>query len=644
MTVPVRVHTVALDTTGGRVEYRFDSDLTVLAGPVGVGKTTLLELIKYGFGCDGKLAQVAVDHVNDVILDVTIGRSRLRIARSLDPRKGRTARVTDLVTREELPAHHVDAGEPSLNTLLMTALGLPTDMRAAARTASSSNAGSRITFADVFGYMYVQQAEMNRDIAHSQESYRESKRKAVFELLFGITDEETLRLRSEINSLKGKIEPAEAEHKLVLEFLRSSGTASRIDAERAVADAVAAEAEAEALHARLREAVDPVTDRETLALRDLLAEAERSLAQARRMARDLARQQAECASERRRVKGDLDRYHRMRDAGERLAAIEFAVCPRCMQSLGDREVPEGACRVCLQPDPVTTAPEDENRYEVRQLTDQLAEMDDQLQAIASQFAAATQTADDREQLVKSLSADLDARTRERITPRLQALTDVIQRQAAARSRQQELEQVLRQWDRADDIGRAAEQLRAEREGKITALARAEERLQATRDQVLADLDEEFRHTVAELGVPSIASASIDPGTYLPVLNGRPLVAAIRGGGIITMVQVAYWTSLIAVALRNNPNHYPLLLIIDSPRLALNDQDALPRALYRRLVAQAGNSAGLGRGQVQYIIADNGFPADIRGEYTEEEFSYDRPTIGTVPHPGQAGVHTIELDD
>jgi hypothetical protein len=187
-------------------------------------------------------------------------------------------------------------------------------------------------------------------------------------------------------------------------------------------------------------------------------------------------------------------------------------------------------------------------------------------------------------------------------------------------------------------------VRAEREGNITALARAEERLQASRDQVLADLDEEFRHTIAELRVPSIASASIDSGTYLPVLNGRPLVAAIRGGGIITMVQVAYWTSLIAVALRNNPNHYPLLLIIDSPRLALNDQDALPRALYRRLVAQAGNSAGLGRGQVQYIIADNGFPADIRGEYTEEEFSYDRPTIGTVPHPGQAGILTIELDD
>ena len=86
MTVKVRLDSVFLETIRGRVEYRFTSDLIVLAGPTGVGKTTLLELVKYGFGGNGKLAPKAVEAVHDVILEVTLGTSRFRLARSLDPR------------------------------------------------------------------------------------------------------------------------------------------------------------------------------------------------------------------------------------------------------------------------------------------------------------------------------------------------------------------------------------------------------------------------------------------------------------------------------------------------------------------------------------------------------------------------------
>jgi len=57
--------------------------------------------------------------------------------------------------------------------------------------------------------------------------------------------------------------------------------------------------------------------------------------------------------------------------------------------------------------------------------------------------------------------------------------------------------------------------------------------------------------------------------------------------------VAYWTSLLAVALRRGDTFYPALLIIDSPRLALNEAEALSAALYRRPVTQADASPGPG---------------------------------------------------
>ncbi len=641
MTTRFRIDAVALDTTEGAARHEFPSDLTVLAGPTGVGKTTLLELVKYGLGCDGKLAPVALDHVNDVTVEATIGSSRLRITRSIDPRKRATARVTDLITGERLPDHRVDAGQPSLNTLLMTALGLPDDMRAAARTGGSSNAGARISFADVFSFLYVPQSDINRDIASSQESYREPKRKTVFELLFGLTNVAILKMRSDLNALNASIAGADTEYQTVLAFLRDSNTASRAEAEQAMAAAAASQVAAETEHAMLREGIDPVTDRDTLALRDLLTEAERALADARATVIALARQQAEYTSERRRVQTDLDRFHRMRDAGERLADIEFTVCPRCMQSLTHRPVPDGSCRVCLQPDPVTAATiGDTDLYEARQLADQLAEMDDQLQALSGQLAAATQAVTDREQLVKDLSADLDMRTAARITPRLQAFSDAAQRLATARARQQQLELILRQWDRADDIGAAADQLRAERERLRAALVSAEANLDSRRDEILASLNAEFQDTVTALGIPGVQTATIHPTNYLPLLNGRPFATVSRGGGIITAAQVAYWTSLLAVALRRGNTRYPALLIIDSPRLALNEAEALPAALYRRLVTLAD----AGPGQTQFIIADNQLPAHYRRHYAQIDFTYDTPTVSAVRHPGPADVQPITVDE
>jgi hypothetical protein len=640
VTIKVRLDSVLLETTEGPVEYRFRSDLTVLTGLTGVGKTTLLELVKYGFGCNGKLAPKAIEVVNDVILEVTLGSSRWRLARSLDRRKGRMVRVTDLIAQERLPDHHVDpAAEPSLSALLLTALGLPADARAAATGGGSSKPGSRITFGDVLSFMYVQQADINKDIAHSQDSYLDPKRKAVFELLFGITNTEILAMRSEFNRLKGELEKTDTEHRNILAFLRDSRTADRSVAQRELEAAVADELEAQVAQAALRDDLDPVADRETAVLRDLLGEAERSLADARRAAVDLARQQADYASERRRVRGDLDRYHRMRDAGERLANFEFTLCPRCMQSLTARPVPGGACRVCLQEDPVQVGLDDGGLYEARQLSDQLDEMDGQLELLAGQLATVTQAIGAREQLVKNLATDLDARTRDRITPRLQAFGDLFQRIATSRALRQEFEHILRQWDRADDIGAEAKRLRAKREQIRSALADREENLKNRREALFASLDEEFQRTVFEMGVPGVTSANIDPKTYLPLLNEGSYQDFSYGGGIITAVQVSYWTTLLTVAIRTTGYHndYPTLLIIDTPQLALNAQVPLNNAVYHRLSTQ--QDAGK-RGEVQLIIADNAVPDAYEHAFAQEEFNYSRPTISSVPHPGPAGVKTI----
>ncbi|MEF3115708.1 AAA family ATPase [Streptomyces chrestomyceticus] len=636
MTTKFRIEKVTIYSTEGPVEYQFPSDLTVLAGPTGVGKTTLLELIKWGLGGDGQLAPVVTDKVHDLSLQIAIGEDRFRLSRSIDPQKRHNVRVTDLVTGERLPDHQVKPGEArSLNTLLMDSLGLPSDMRAAAQTGRSTKAGARISFADIYTYMYVPQSEINRDIARSQDSYLEPKRKAVFELLFALADPELFDKRSQANTLKGLVDAAEDHHAKILQFLRDSNTQSREEAQREIEKALASQCEAEEQRAQLREDIDPVTDRETQALRDLLNEAERSLADARSVEINLGRQAEELSSERRRVSSDVARLNRMRDAGERLAQIEFTTCPRCLQALKNREVPHGHCRLCLLPDEAESTAE-LDQYETVQLKDQMEEMEKQLAFVEQQKQNARQLISDRQELVRHLEAAIDTRTADRVSPRLQAYSDISEKIAASRTAQKHFENILQQWDRVSDLAQAEEDLRRRYDQLVREIDQREAELKTRRAYIVREISKEFNRVVADLEIPGVEEASIHETNYLPLLNGKPFRQFSRGGGIVTATQVAYWTALVAVALRESDVPYPAFLLIDSPRLALNEEQDLSSGLYQRLVTLAEANPG----RLQIIIADHALPAEYRKDYAEIDFSYTKPTISSIKHPGKGVVKPL----
>ncbi|WP_457256519.1 AAA family ATPase [Pedococcus sp. P5_B7] len=638
MTVRFRVDTLRLETTAGDVTYAFGRDLTVLAGHTGVGKTTLLEILKFALGGDALLAPVARRDLVDVHVSLRIGDARLQLSRALDPDRRRTVRVVDLVTAERLPDCQTSGDERTLNELLMTALGLETGLKAAARGKRSTSAGAQITFNDVFKYMYVPQAEMNRDIAGSQDGYYDPKRKSVFELMFGITTADMLQMRSEINLLKGQIDAAEHDAGVVAEFLAATGLTSRFEAEAAFTDAQNRESESRATLASLHGQVSSVIDRESQVLRDLLTDAERALAEARELSTELARQRQEYEAEGRRIAQDIDRLARAEAAGLRLANIEFVVCPRCTQRLDQRDVPSEQCPVCLQADVIEGLPA-ANQYEGEQLRTQRDEIQDQLRIIAAQAAQSRTAEENRASLVSSLSREIDERTSSRVTPRLQAYADAAARAERAAAEQESLDLTLRQWDRAEDLSLAADEL-GKRRGRLQKeLQTKEGALERRKDELFADLDQEFQQTVFDFGIPSVETASISRTTYLPLLNGGPFQEASAGGGIITATQVAYWLTLLTVAGRWRDTRLPAFLVLDSPRIAVSTSEDIAGQMYRRFVTQVDATPG----RFQFIVADNELPAGIKRDFDEIAFSYDEPTIGTIPHPGPAHVKALAAD-
>ena len=172
----------------------------------------------------------------------------------------------------------------------------------------------------------------------------------------------------------------------------------------------------------------------------------------------------------------------------------------------------------------------------------------------------------------------------------------------------------------------------------SSLKRAEQRLTERKKELLDELDVEFAATVIAIGIPGVERAAIDRTSYLPLLNGKIYTKFSPPGGIRTATQIAYWLTLMTIALRRRDTVYPAFLLIDSPRTSLNDSDELVAALYRRIVTQVDAA----QDRLQMIIADNELPGVYRRDYKQLEFDYENPTISTVTHPGPAAVEPLSL--
>lgn len=637
MTNKFRIERISMATTGGSVQYLFPSDLTVLAGGVGVGKSTLLELMKHGLGGDALLADVVDKNVTSVSLEIEVGTRRFRFTRSVLPKESKRIRVVDLLQQANLPDHYVDGGEPSISSLLLNAMDLPDDVKAAG--ASGTKQGNRVTFNDIFKYMYIPQGEINEAIAGSGDSYYQPKRRAVFELLFDLTSAEILDLKSQINRVRGEWESAQGESEVVLQFLADSKTLSRLDAQAALKDALTRhDNAADRIHS-IQAQTGPTIDRQTQTLRQLLAESEKALGDVQSSALMLRQEHADFVRERTSLRRDIEQLDRIRRAGGALASIEFSVCPRCMQDVRTRHVPDHSCRLCLQSDPVEESSDQGESYEKTQLLEQLAEMDDQVKRAARSIEQVAEVIKSRQALIGDLSQQIQERTEARITPQLQAYADATAQRAEALAHQREVEKTLIQWDRADDLERHASGLSKSLASLKGDLNVAESVLKSRRDEILDEIDDELMSIVADVHIPGVSSVRLDRTSFLPLLNGRKFHDFVPPGGVRTATQVAYWVALMNVALRRRDTHFPAFLLLDSPRTSLNDNDELSASLYRRLVTMADAAEG----RVQVIVADNELPAAYRRDYAQIDFDYDHPTVSTVPHPGLDAVVRIGDD-
>lgn len=640
MSIRIRLKSIALATDGGPVRHQFVGPLTVLTGPVGVGKSTLFELAKYAIGGKARIAPVARDHITQVQIELEIADETLRLTRALAGATASQVEIHDVRAGETLGLFQVKpdrSGDATrtVSSALLGAMGLPTDVVATSKTRTT-----RITFNNVWSFIYVEQREIDRSVARNNDTYSEPARKTTFELLFGLTDPNVLKLREQELKAQGALDAAQVDERAVTAFLADSRTRTQPEATAAAEAAEQSRLAAAEQLASLQQEADTVRGQVGV-VRDLVLQAREQLAELQSEQRELAVANDEQSRLLKQLRDRAAEADRATQAATILGPIEFVICPRCAQSITSRSHDEGTCRLCLQPEPVQNA---EDAPASTAEADRVASQIDEVQTLL-EFTTSERSAVDsrllvaRENLAK-LEALLDERTRNFVSPRLEQYADAAAALARSETMLASMEDVLRQWDRANDLKLARVSAENKLDEAKSALKAAQDSLESVRTQLLTALSADYQEIVTRLGVPTVKHAEIDPKSYLPFANGDRF-DKISTGGITTGLVTAYWLTVLATALRERQTNYPTLLIIDTPRKSIGAQNArMADELYRQLDTLASEYGD----RMQVIVADNDVPKDISKRWQDLRFDYDHPTVPTVPHPGPAGVTPIDRDE
>nr|WP_192749883.1 AAA family ATPase [Actinopolymorpha pittospori] len=632
----MRVDEISLSTDADEYTFSFAAPCTVLDGPVGTGKSSLLELIKHALGGNAVLTPVIRKEVHSVRARLSLNGTSIIVQRALgragtsvefrDPRDDGFIEQLSIRSRGD---------QASVSDRLLGLLGIPAVEIPRARTRATA-ASVPLTFNDLYAYVYVEQQDIDRSVVHHTEVFREPKRRAIFELLFGLADPQHLAMETELGRVRDGLRHAESRAAAVRTFLH---TATDQDEEslrrRRLALGEKAEEAREGLE-RLRAEISASTSAHQT-LRDEVLKAEEDAQEASEGAQaaetEVARREHLLAQ----MRVNLVREDKARIASRRLSPLEFVVCPRCTQALEEGRSSAGVCALCLQPDPLAGM---EFETPLDDTDEQIAELDNLLSVAINDAERARDVARATNRRLAHLRQALDVATAEAVTPRFNEVELLSATRAQALADLDHIRNVLNFWDELKALDATVSALISERQRLEEALRRSRAKLEARRS-VLGDLGDRFNETVVALQVPWAADGSIDHRTYLPLVNGERFESLAVAGGTKTIVTVAYHLALLGHALAEQDTLLPQMLILDTPRknLGVNPSDkAMGTRIYERIRALVDAY----QNKVQFIIAENDF-LDEADWARSLHFDYDNPLLPHVVHPGEEAVKAGRLD-
>jgi len=636
------------------------NSLSVIAGAISTGKSSVLEFIDYCLGAsDYPRHQEVIAKVLHAFVEVELSGVPYVIERSLGDQSThvflRPGTFDDGAGPPVERRPIKPPGSPdSLSSLLLMHCGLEGVQLREAPTQVNSGTDP-LSFRDLMGLCFLPNERVaSKSLLFENQHMKQLKLRQVVDVVFDVHDDRAVDLGQRIKDLETRLARARVAYEAAQQIVEEQRLGGRTELEMARDRA----AEELAVVAREQEATD-----QRVAAAAGFAEAQRQRHQAaaeeaRRadaMLRDRATQLRRMIPLRAQYAADVAKLTMLTEAHQLFDPLQIKVCPACLSTLGRTiEVEDGSCGLCRNPiadvtgaltlgdvAPAAAVPEHEdaiNGASVGPVSGNGASPEDhnslspfdvstELRATKARLAELTRFVDDLDTEVQRLTpraetaraaeqeaaAEVDYATTRAISPYL------AERDALARRRQEAtataqlaaagLQMVSSLERRANDVLRLDTAVKALREELATA---GQDR--TDRAATIRTISDRFAAILADWRYPKLSGARLND-ELVPFVRDLRYTSASSGGR--TLISLAWTLAIFEVSWESGGSH-PGFLFLDSPQKNLGQTgerdaefaDSVTIAdFYKHLHTWlAGRGAG-----AQIIIVDNAPPAEAEDD-------------------------------
>jgi hypothetical protein len=595
--------------------------LSIIAGEISTGKSSVLEFIDYCLGASSHPIHPEVQRqARSALLEVDLSGQIVVLERPLFT--PHPAAFVHLCSLDEMDGPHgkvrrplAPPGDPdSLSSLLLDHCGLAgISLKEAPSKADSAT--DPLSFRDLMWLCYLPNHRLaDRQLLHEGSYMENLKLRQVIEVVFGVHDDQLAKLGDSVAAAREHGRALRAEIKSLEAFLQEQGIKTP-DELRQQLQAISAETASVA--ARLEQLVQQMKASSTFAdeLRTEHSASQRRTAEVSTRVRDRDTLLRRLLPLRGQYAEDEKKLIFYGEARTLFDPLRVVVCPSCLQALPEAAaIKDGHCSLCGQ-DVIPSSETFDVSAELSALRLRKRELDKYVTEVEAQLVEARQQLIAAQGQEAELRSRVDAQVAQSLAPFVAEHDDLVGRREKLSASKSEAERTLSLFEGLER--RRAEAAQVD-ERIVTLRARIQqlELERPSREALVSDLSQRFAGILEDFGFPKLFDPTppfID-SHFTPHVRGVPY-RDIGSSGAMTLSSLAWFIALYERVISTGAAH-PGFIMIDGPQTHLTptsenqlDEFADPAIVHRvwQRLETLGNQLN-GAGQV--IVVDNAPPPAV----------------------------------